>query len=283
VAKRDPIAAKLKKVQELWNNSKDQPPGVAPGTYVVQLVNAEIRESASSGNLYVAREFVVTEGEYQGQQANDILSFASERSIHRLATWLELSGYEAPDNIEDIPDILAKMTADGPIYRAGVRRSGDFTNVNCTRLLGYASEEPEGEDEVEAVEAEEEEDVFEEETEDEDEDEDEEEEEDLDFEEDEDEEDEEEDEEEDIDFEEEEDDPQLAALLDFCEANDVEVPDGSDKDDIVEILSDFVWDAKDLTKAELKLLQEAGVPEDSFENLPKQKKSGKKSGKKSRK
>lgn len=248
---------RLAKGQEAYEKSKAGLPTVPPGTYHMKLQEAEVVESKSSKKLQVVRVYQVMEGEHEGETVRDYLQLETEKAGFFTARWIENMGYEAPEKMSGIPEVVAAIAADMPDFMAKVTLSaGGFTNVNFVELLEG------GEVVTDDVEEEDEDEDEDEGDEDESEDEDEEEEEDA-SDEDEDEKEDEEDEDEDEEEEEEEDDEdedekQKSDLLTFCQAQDLEVDEDADVETIKAAINQYAWAKDDLTNDEAKLIKTIG-------------------------
>lgn len=132
---------KLKQMNKDWKEGKDAPPGAPDGTYAMQLQAVGIREAESSGNLYVNREHLITDGEHEGSVLYDMLSLATERGPYFVARFIDQMGYEAPENIADLPETLEAIQNDAPCYMGTVKHNGDFINVRIGEVTGATEEE----------------------------------------------------------------------------------------------------------------------------------------------
>lgn len=135
---------RLKKCEEAWKTGKDKSPGVPDGIYTMKLQKAELKES-QAGNLMVAREHVVIDGEYTGVVTRDnIVIEGVENGMYYLAKWIELMGYEAPAEVTEIDETVKTIEADAPCYIAEVKINGDYRNVRIKELVegGEAASTP---------------------------------------------------------------------------------------------------------------------------------------------
>lgn len=134
---------KLKGMQDVWEDGKDSGPGDVPeGTYTMQLQGLEIREAQSSGKLYINREHLIIDGEHEGEVIYDIMSLETPRGPYFIAQFINKLGHEVPDNVSELPEVLESIVACAPIYNATVKKSGDFTNVRINDVLEESTEEP---------------------------------------------------------------------------------------------------------------------------------------------
>jgi hypothetical protein len=228
------FAERLADMEDQWESGKDNAAGIEDGVYSFQLQGAELKES-SNGNMMVNWEHLIIDGEYEGNTVYDNSVMSNSRSFYFLAQRIRGLGYDAPEHIEEIEELIEEIVADAPVYNASVKvnKESGFCNLNNLELIDGAPEaKDEDEDEVEDeedVEVEEEEEV-------------------------------EEDEEKDEEDEEDDDDSKLEELKEFCVAQGFEFEDDDiAEEDIVEALSEEKWNAKDLTAEEVKLLEGYGV------------------------
>jgi hypothetical protein len=127
-------------MQEFWAGGKDAMPGVPDGLYTLQLQEAVLKESESSGKLMITRTHLVLDGDYQGETIKDFLSLETEKGPYFVAQWVEQMGYEVPDNVEQLEDVILAISGANPVYTGNVKRSGDFTNVRVKELLETVEE-----------------------------------------------------------------------------------------------------------------------------------------------
>ena len=146
--------ARLKQMQDRWAQGKDEMPGVPEGVYTMQLQSAEMKETGA-GKLAVKREHLVMDGEYEGEVVYDQLNLETDYGPYFASQWIEQMGYEPPEELTDLEDIVQQIAAAHPQYQAKVRRNDGFSNVNFVRLLD-AGDVEEVEEEVEEASEEEE-------------------------------------------------------------------------------------------------------------------------------
>lgn len=275
------LDAKLARMQAAWQEQKDEPPGVPDGQYLLQLLSCEVREAASSGKLLTRWEHLVLEGDHEGTVLRDMISLEMDGGPYRVARRLQRLGADPPEELEDLPEVLSQLQEANPILRGTTRKSGDFLNVTVQELVdaepgsvgtpkakaaGAGTEEPpfvvgeavaftavEDEDPIEVVitaidlkegtaTLEDDEHIYE-----------------------------------GIALEnlelvpeataeatpEQDEDEELAPLLEFCEAVDLqdELPDEDSRtvESVVEVLREFEFNAADLTPEEVELLESHGL------------------------
>lgn len=125
---------KLKKMKKLWDDGKDSPPGVPDGIYQMQLQACTLKES-QNGKLYIAREHLVLEGEFEGEVVRDMISLETDQGPYYVAKFIDQMGYEVPEDVTDIPEVLETIENDASVYKASAKRSGEFTNVRIQEII----------------------------------------------------------------------------------------------------------------------------------------------------
>ena len=237
----DYLRERLARMREVWEAGLNPEPTIPDGVYEAQLVDAELRESESSGKLVIRREFQILEGEKAGESVVDYLLIENERSIPFVVAWLEMMGYEPDPDPTTLIDTLGDLTVRSPIVQISVRnRAGGFVNVRVRRVMEESapvssSDGVEVETEIDEVEETEEAEV-EIET-----------------------------------GEEEEKDEFHEDLKRFALLNDIEVSDSDTTDDIINKINEYTWDANALTPDELELLESIGANIEGKKPAPKPK------------
>jgi cell division septation protein DedD len=130
----------LKAMNSAWSDapeSSDLPEGV----YTMTIQEAEIRKSKNSGKLRASFRFVVSDGEHLGASQFDGFTLDPDNPVgmsmlkQRLGKQL---GYEVPESMQDVLEILADISKKNPIVSAQIIKKGDFTNVRVLEVLGEA-------------------------------------------------------------------------------------------------------------------------------------------------
>ncbi len=131
--------ARLKKMNDTWQESKKQAKEmftkVDQGVYLAQLQSMEMSES-STGNLQIKRQHLITEGgDFEGVTIYDNLQLeASDLSMAFVRREIDAYGYECPEDIGDIEDIITGIAKAAPEVKINVTHSGDFTNVRVMEV-----------------------------------------------------------------------------------------------------------------------------------------------------
>lgn len=140
---------KLKAANAAWASAKsaaaEQRSGrfteFEDGRYMMRLVDGKVTESQSSGRLQVQWDFKFEEGEYEGQSKYDYSGLESEQNLKYLAVRLVQLGYEAPDSLEEIEDVLADIRRSKPLCRVRLKTKGEFQNVYLDKVFPPSGED----------------------------------------------------------------------------------------------------------------------------------------------
>ncbi|MFA7257617.1 MAG: hypothetical protein WC047_08600, partial [Kiritimatiellales bacterium] len=93
----------------------------------------------------------VQEGESQGQVQTDFDNLETEDNLFWLQSKLAKLGYELPEDIDELPEILEDIETNKPIVRCKVVCKDDFTHVYMNKVVeesgGQTKAELNGEDE----------------------------------------------------------------------------------------------------------------------------------------
>lgn len=128
---------RLEAMNETWSQRKDaNVGGVAPGTYNARLQSAVLGMN-SKDEMQAVVEYLVMEGEQAGNVARDYMQLETEKGPAFFRKFLEMLGYECPDDPKEIEDLLAQITASAPAVKIKVtpRKDSDFTNLRLLRRL----------------------------------------------------------------------------------------------------------------------------------------------------
>lgn len=145
---------RLDEMQNQWDAGEDNPfgPDVTSGVKKLQLLDAEVYESKSSGNLSIRWTHMVLTGDERGEDFYDYLSLTSEFGTFQARRRLQVLGFDPPQDVAALPDVLLEVTAEEPCYVAKVDVDDEegFINVDVQRLLRAveAEEALEGIDDV---------------------------------------------------------------------------------------------------------------------------------------
>jgi hypothetical protein len=145
---------KLKNANKLWAGAKkkaaesSQGSEYEDGKYLARLVKGEITES-NAGRLQVAWTWKFEEEPYEGKNKMAYQGLESEDNLVFLARDLDRLGYEAPEDIATIEEILADINKSKPLARIRLKSKGDFQNVYIDKVIGGDDDDEEADEETE--------------------------------------------------------------------------------------------------------------------------------------
>lgn len=124
--------------QDDWNNETVE---TAPaGVYVFQLQDAQMFEAQDKDGNDVVKikwEHLIREGEYEGTV---IVDFGQPQSKHPfprklLRDRIRALGFEPPEDIRDLEELVAAIVQAAPVYQGQLKWKNDFPNVQVKRLI----------------------------------------------------------------------------------------------------------------------------------------------------
>jgi hypothetical protein len=133
---------RLEGMQEAWASGRDREPGAPAGTYKAQVQDLQLAVAQSSGNMMINREFLIIEGEQNGEVVYDRLMLETERGPYYVGRFIDQMGYEKPDAVTEIPGVLAAIVEEAPVVMLNVRKNDDFTNARVLEVLQGEEGEP---------------------------------------------------------------------------------------------------------------------------------------------
>jgi hypothetical protein len=143
------FAKKLKAANANWAAAKERAassaggiPEFDDGRYIAQLVDAKIGES-QAGRMQVVFKFVFQDTPYEGQHKLDFQGIETEQNLEFLAKRLSQLGYELPDDLPGIADILTDINESKPLCKIHLKTKGDYQNVYLDKVLGESADEDE--------------------------------------------------------------------------------------------------------------------------------------------
>lgn len=147
------FAKRLKDANKSWKSAKKAAaeaatgvPEFEDGRYVARLTGGKIAESGS-GRLQVVFVFKFEEDPYEGQEKFDYQGIESEQNLEFLARRLSQLGYELPEDLTTITDILNDIAQTKPLCKIRLRTKGEFQNVYIDKVFDPGDELDEDEDE----------------------------------------------------------------------------------------------------------------------------------------
>lgn len=151
---------KLKDAQKLWATAKTRASESGgsrytefdDGRYMTRITDAKVGESQSSGRLQVTWVFRFEDGPYEGQTKLDFSGLETEQNLYYLAMRLQQLGYEPPESLDELGDILEDIKKTRPLAKINLKTKGDYQNVYIDKVFAAGLEESgdaEAEDEAE--------------------------------------------------------------------------------------------------------------------------------------
>ena len=154
-AKKSSFKASLKKMNKVYNEAKEKKKefetDVTPGVYNAKIAKLELKES-KSGNLMIARTFVISDGEIAGASFIDFMVLNNEVGIAKAMQFIETLGYETPEKFEEWEQLLEQLNEEPVDVSVKVTQDGDFIKGLVVEVLDSEdedSEDSEDEDEDE--------------------------------------------------------------------------------------------------------------------------------------
>lgn len=136
------LKKKLKDASKLWKGAKkraaEQPSGFTEyedGRYMARLQGGEIGTS-DGGRLQLAWSWKFEDEPYEGKIKKAYQGLENEDNLVYLARDLNRLGYEAPDDLAGVEEILKEIKKEKPLARIRLRTKGDFQNVYIDKVFG---------------------------------------------------------------------------------------------------------------------------------------------------
>jgi hypothetical protein len=132
---------KLKRAQDNWQGAREKAKEssgfteVPDGRYLAHLTNAQIGESRSSGRLQIQWTWTISDGEFEKDTKLDFDGLETEDNLVFLGRKLARFGYELPEDITEISDILDELIEKQPLARIRLKTKGEFQNVYVDKLM----------------------------------------------------------------------------------------------------------------------------------------------------
>lgn len=143
------FAKRLAAASKNWKNAKSRAAEaggggfeeIEDGRYLARLTDVEIGEAKSSGRLQVVWKYKIAEGDYKGQVKFAFDGLETEDNLMYLARTLIRYGYEMPDDISDIEEILKDLSKSQPLVRIRLKTRGEFQNCYVDNVFGEDDED----------------------------------------------------------------------------------------------------------------------------------------------
>lgn len=112
------------------------------GLYDAQLIGAEIGESkGAKARLQVDFSWRFMDGDLEKKVKHDYQGMNTEDGLFYLGRRIEELGYEAPDDLGDLPEVLKAIVKEKIAARIVLKTKGEFQNVYIRKLLGDDADE----------------------------------------------------------------------------------------------------------------------------------------------
>lgn len=150
----------LGNANKTWSKAKKRVAEAEPafqefedGRYEARLVGAKLMQS-NAGNTQIDWSWKFLDGQYEGKVKHSYQQLMTEDNLYYLGRDLERMGYELPDDLTQLPEILADIEKSKPVGSITLKTNGDFQNVYIRKMY-TADEEEEAEEETEEEESDE--------------------------------------------------------------------------------------------------------------------------------
>lgn len=146
-----------------WKNAKKRVAEREPtfqeyddGRYLARLIGADLGQSGSGRNQ-IDFTWKFLDGEYTGKVKHDYQGLDNEDNLYYLGLRIEQFGYESPDDLGDLPELLKAIVKEKPVCTIVLKTKAgsDFQNVYIRKLHDEDEELDEAETEDEETESEE--------------------------------------------------------------------------------------------------------------------------------
>jgi hypothetical protein len=156
------LKKKLKDANKLWKGAKKRASEQASpfteyddGRYMARLQGGEITTS-EGGRLQLVWSWKFEDEPYEGKIKKAYQGLETEDNLVFLARDLERLGYESPDDLAGVEEVLADIKKEKPLARIRLKTKGDFQNVYIDKVWGDEDSddaEDDSDDETESVES----------------------------------------------------------------------------------------------------------------------------------
>ncbi len=148
--------AKLGKLNTAWKDAKKREPSsfedLESGVYLMALTGAKVDQFGLNNKLAIQWLYTVQEGDSVGSVQADYDQLETEDNIFWAQSKLQRLGYELPENIKELPEILEDIQNSKPTLRCKVVEKNGYVHVYVNKLVesegGQTREELLGEPEV---------------------------------------------------------------------------------------------------------------------------------------
>jgi hypothetical protein len=144
------IAQKVREAKRKWKAAREQAGDgtfaeYSDGRYLARLTGLSLGTAQSSGRLQTTFEWTFADGEYKGNKAYNYQGMDNEEGLIWLVRDLQKFGYEVPEDMDELEELLAEILKDRPLARIQLVSSGEYQNIRINRVF-TDGEEPEVDD-----------------------------------------------------------------------------------------------------------------------------------------
>lgn len=140
----------LAKAQAEWEKSKETAAQfgteIPVGVYEGVLTTLGLAKSQTSGTLQVKREITISDGEYKGAIARDYNGVTNDIGLAILRKFIEMCGYEAPENIVELPATLEAIQNEAPSVRFSYTERNGFRSIRPLEISPSGDAAPANDD-----------------------------------------------------------------------------------------------------------------------------------------
>jgi len=136
----------LKGMQGAYDEASEFAAGIPDGIYRLQLMEAKLVTAKTSGKVMLRRMHTVLDGEFEGRNIydNNVWGLPGEENVvgwSIVRNWVELCGYATPEDAAELLDILTGISEENPVVVATVETNDNgFVNVRVTELEEEAAQ-----------------------------------------------------------------------------------------------------------------------------------------------
>lgn len=131
------MKTRLKKLGKSWKDSAEEVgsgsgPDIDDGFYKMRLTKAQVTENANHGNLQVYWDWEVVDGEFAGTHVPQWNNLEHEVGLSIAQKTIVRLGFDVPDDVTELEDVLEELTDTQPIARCKVQtvEKDGWENVN---------------------------------------------------------------------------------------------------------------------------------------------------------
>lgn len=133
------ITTKLNKLNKSWKDASKREPSqfedLEPGVYLMSMTGATCDTFGVNQKLCIKWDYTVQEGESVGSIQSDFDQLETEDNLFWVQSKLNQLGYDLPDEIKELPEVLEDIEKSKPILRCKVVEKGGYTHVYINKVV----------------------------------------------------------------------------------------------------------------------------------------------------